>query len=215
MPSSCLTELVRCHFHAGTALDPVLFRELLDGRLTDLRKARGKRHPLSSLVSVLVAGVAAACSGPVAVAQAAEGWGQEVLAAHGCRVSPRTGLRVAPSASMLDRLARLLDADELETALSGAVAALALDPAIPAVYAGHRAEQQREQEERQKKRKRKPPAAAAFREERQDGGFRPHPARPWLAPAVTRGPGHIPARQGVAVDGKERKGAKAGGRTRR
>ena len=211
LPSSWLTELVRCRFPAGTALDPVSFRESLDGRLTDLRKARGKRHPLPSLVSVLVAGVAAACSGPLAVAQAAAGWGQEVLAAHGCWISPRTGLRVAPSASMLDRLARLLDADEPGTALTGAVAALALDPAIPAAYAAHRAEQQREQEERQKKRKRKPPAAAAFREERQDGWFRPHPAHPWLDPAVTGDPGHVPARQGVAVDGKERKGAKAGG----
>ena len=33
-------------------------------------------------------------SGPLAVAQAAAGWDQEVLAAHGCRISPRTGLRV-------------------------------------------------------------------------------------------------------------------------
>lgn len=157
LPSSWLTDLVRRRFPAGTALDPVSFRESLEGRLTDVRKARGKRHPLPSLVSVLVAGVAAACPGPLAVA------------------------------------------------------ALALDPAIPAAYAAHRAEQQREQEERQKKRKRKPPAAAAFREERQDGWFRPHPAHPWLDPAVTGDPGHVPARQGVAVDGKERKGAKAGG----
>jgi len=188
----------------------VSFRAVLEGRLTDVRKARGKRHPLPSLVSVLVAGVAAACPGPLAVAQAAEGWSQEVLEAHGCRVSPRTGLRVAPSASMLDRLGKLLDADELEAALTRAVAVLALDPAIPAAYAAHRAEQ-REQEERQKRRKRKPPAAAAFREERGDGWFRPHPAHPWLDPAVAGDPGHVPARQGVAVDGKERKGAKAGG----
>ena len=210
LPSSWLTELVRRHFPAGTAPDPVSFRAVLEGRLTDVRKARGKRHPLPSLVSVLVAGVAAACPGPLAVAQAAEGWSQEVLEAHGCRVSPRTGLRVAPSASMLDRLGKLLDADELEAALTRAVAVLALDPAIPAAYAAHRAEQ-REQEERQKRRKRKPPAAAAFREERGDGWFRPHPAHPWLDPAVAGDPGHVPARQGVAVDGKERKGAKAGG----
>jgi predicted transposase YbfD/YdcC len=209
LPSSWLTELVRRRFPAGTALDPVSFRESLEGRLTDVRKARGKRHPLSSLVSVLVAGVAAACPGPLAVAQAAAGWGQEVLAAHGCRVSPRTGLRVAPSASMLDRLARLLDADELEAALTWAVAALALDPAIPAAYAAHRAEQQREQEARRKKRK--PPAAAGFRGEREDGWFRPHPAHPWLDPAVAGDPGHVPARRAVAVDGKERKGAKSGG----
>jgi hypothetical protein len=67
-----------------------------------------------------------------------------VLAAHGCRVSPRTGLRVPPSASMLDRLGKLLDPDELEAALTGAVAALALDPAIPAACAAHRAGQRRD-----------------------------------------------------------------------
>ena len=210
--SSWLTDCVRRHLPAGTAPDPVFLRESLEGRLTDARKARGKRHPLASLVSVLVAGVAAACSGPLAVAQAAAGWDQEVLAAHGCWTCPRTGLRAAPSASMLDRLGRLLDADEFEAALSAVLAAMALDPAIPAAYAAHRAEQQREQEKQRGKRKRKPPAAASFREERGDGWFRPHPAHPWLDPAVTGDPGHLPARQGVAVDGKERKGAKSGGR---
>lgn len=212
LASSWLTELVRRHFPAGTAPDPVSFREVLEGRLTDVRKPQGKRHPLPSLISVLVAGVAAACTGPLAVAQAARGWDQEVLEAHGCRVSPRTGLRVPPSASMLDRLPKLLDADELEAALTGAVAVLALDPAIPAAYAAHRAEQRREQEERQEKRKRKPPAAESFREEREDGWFRPHLAHPWLDPAACGDPGHVPARQAVAVDGKERKGAKSGGR---
>jgi predicted transposase YbfD/YdcC len=183
----------------------------MEGRLTDRRKAQGKRHPLASLVSVQVAGIAAACTGPLAVAQAAAGWDQDVLEAHGCWHSPRTGRLAAPSASMLDRLGRLLDPDELEAALTGAVAALALDPAVPAAYAAHRA-QQREQAERQKKRKRKPPAAQALREERGDGWFRPHPDHPWLDPAACGDPGHVPARQGVAVDGKERKGAKAGGR---
>jgi predicted transposase YbfD/YdcC len=190
----------------------VPLREALEGRLTDTRKLRGKRHPLPSLVSVLVAGVASGHGGPLAVAQAAAGWDQEVLAGHGCRISPRTGLRVAPSASMLDRLPRLLDADEFEAALSACVAAAALDPVIPAAYAAHRAEEQREKEEKRKKRKRKPPAAEEFREEREDGWFRSHRAHPWLDPAVLCGPGHVPSRQAVAVDGKERKLAKAGGR---
>jgi predicted transposase YbfD/YdcC len=187
----------------------VSLRAVLEGRLTDTRKPRGKRHRLPSLVSVLVAGVASGHGGPLAVAQAAAGWDQEVLAAHGCRVSPRTGLRVAPSASMLDRLGKLLDADEFEAALSAAVAAAALDPAIPAAYAAHRAGQQREQEEKRKKRK--PTAAESFRQEREDGWFRPHPLHPWLDAAVTGDPGHVPARRAVAVDGKERKLAKAGG----
>jgi hypothetical protein len=144
LTSSWLTECISRHFPAGTAPDPVPFRAVLEGRLADPRGARGKRHSLSSLVSVLVAGVAGAHYGPLAVAQAAAGWDQEVLAEHGCRISPRTGLRVPPSASTLDRLPEMLDADELEAALSGALAALALDPAIPAAYAAHQAELQRE-----------------------------------------------------------------------
>jgi predicted transposase YbfD/YdcC len=189
----------------------VSLREVLDGLLTDARKARGKRHLLASLISVLVAGVAAACTGPLSVAQAAAGWDQETLAAHGCWVSPRTGRRTAPSASMLDRLPRLLDPDEFEAALTAAVTVMALDPAIPAAYAGHRERRRREQDERRKSRKRKPPAAAAFREDREDGWFRPHPRHPWLDPAACGDPGHVPARHGVAVDGKERKGAKRDG----
>jgi hypothetical protein len=212
LTSSWLTECISRHFPAGTAPDPVPFRAVLEGRLADPRGARGKRHSLSSLVSVLVAGVAAAHHGPLAVAQAAAGWDQEVLAEHGCRISPRTGLRVPPSASTLDRLPEMLDADAFEAALSGCLAGIALDPAIPAAYAAHQAEQRREKEEKQKKRKRRPPAAEAFREERQDGWFRPHPLHPWLDPAAAGDPGHVPARQGVAVDGKERKGAKAGGK---
>ncbi len=190
----------------------MLLRESLEGRLTDTRKPRGKRHPLPSLVSVTIGGAAAGHGGPLAVAQAAAGWDQDVLAAHGCRVSARTGLRVPPSASMLGRLHRFLDADELEAALSASVASAAPGPAIPAAYAAHRAEEQRGKEEKRKKRKRKPPAADSFREERGDGWFRAHPLHPWLDPAVTGDPGHVPARQGVAVDGKERKLAKAGGK---
>jgi hypothetical protein len=155
VPSSWLAGCIRRHLPAGTVPDPVSVRAALEGRLTDTRKPRGKRHPLPSLVSVVVAGVASAGGGPLAAAQAAAGWDQEVLAAHGCRVSPRTGLRVAPSASMLDRLGKLLDADEFEAALSACVAAAALDPAIPAAYAAHRAGERRAREEKRKKRKRK------------------------------------------------------------
>jgi hypothetical protein len=69
------------------------------GLLTDPRKPRGKRHPLPSPVSVMVAGVASGHGGALAVAQAAS-WDQDVLAGHGCRISPRTGLRVPPSARL-------------------------------------------------------------------------------------------------------------------
>jgi predicted transposase YbfD/YdcC len=210
--SSWLTECIRRHFPAGAAPDPVRFRESLAGRLADRRGLNGIRHRLASLVSVAVAGTAAGLGGPLAIAQAAAGWGQDVLAAHGCRVSPRTGLRVAPSASTLGRLPAMIDPDGFEAALTACLAEAALDPAVPAAYAAHRKDEQRRKEGNRKNRRRKPSAAGSFREERGDGWFRPHPSHPWLDPAVTGDPGHVPARQGLAVDGKERKLAKAGGK---
>ncbi len=186
MSSSWLAGCISRHFPGGTAPDPVLLRESLEDRLTDTRKARGKRHPLPSLVSVMIAGAAAAHGGPLAVAQAAAGWDQDVLAAHGCRVSPRTGLRVAPSASMLGRLGKLLDADELEAALSASVAAAALDPAIPAAYAAHRQDERRRAEE---KRERKLAKAG--------GKKKVH-----LLAAVTHVPGLVIAQDRVAKAGK-------------
>jgi len=159
---------------------------------------------------VLAAGVACGHDGPAAIAQAAAGWDQELLAAHGCRVCPRTGRRVAPSASTLDRLPRLLDADGLEAGLSGCLAAAALGPRVPVLAAAQRQEGKRARDEKRKKRK--PPAAAALREVRDDGWFRAAPGHPWLDPAAAGDPGHVPARQGLGVDGKERKLAKAGGK---
>jgi predicted transposase YbfD/YdcC len=210
--SSWLIECIGRHFPSGAAPDPVRLRELLAGRLADLRGLNGIRHQLASLVSVAVAGTAAGLGGPLAIAQAAAGWGQDVLAAHGCRVSPRTGLRVAPSASTLGRLPAMIDPDGFEAALSSCLAEAALDPAVPAAYAAHQRDRQREKEGKRKNRKRRPPAADGFREVGEDGWSRAHPSHPWLDPAVTGDPGHVPARPAVAVDGKERKLAKAGGK---
>ena len=209
--ASSLMEVVRCHLGAaGAPPAPAALREVLAARLADPRKPRGIRHSLGSLVSVLVAGVACGYSGPLAIAGAAAGWDQEVLAAHGTRRNPRTGLRVAPSASTLGRLPEMIDPDGFEAALTACVAEAALDPAVPAAYAAHRAEEQRTRDENQKNRKRKPPAAESFREKRGDGWFRAHPLHPWLDPAVLSDPGHVPARRAAAVDGKERKLATAG-----
>ncbi len=47
-----------------------------------------------------------------------------------------------------------------------------------------------------------------------DGWVRAAPGHPWLDPAVTDDPAHMPARPAVAVDGKERKLAKAGGKAK-
>jgi predicted transposase YbfD/YdcC len=181
---------------------------VLAARLADPRKPRGIRHSLGSLVSVLVAGVACGYSGPLAIAGAAAGWDQEVLAAHGTRRNPRTGAHEPPSASTLGRLPALLDADELEAGLSAWVAPAALDPRLAARIAARAAAGKAGGGK--KKRRRKPPAGEALRETRADGWVRAAPGHPWLDPAVTGDPAHRPARPGVGVDGKERKLAKAG-----
>jgi predicted transposase YbfD/YdcC len=206
-PSS-LIEAVRRHLGGGDAPEPGVLRRALEARLTDRRKRRGLRHELGPAVSVLVAGVACGHQTARAIGQAAAGWGQEVLAAHGCRVRP-SGLRVAPSERTLYRIPQVLDPDEFEAALTGALADAALDPQVTAAAAAKRRAERGKIAKKAKKRK--PPAAEEFREIRADGWFRPHPVHPWLDPAVTGDPGHVPARHGVAVDGKERKGAKAGG----
>ena len=214
MHASSLIGVVRCQLGApGTpppaGAVPVPLREVLEARLTDPRKPRGIRHSLGSLVSVLVAGVACGYSSPLAIAGAAAGWDQEVLAAHGTRRNPRTGVLEPPSASTLDRLPALLDADELEAGLTAWLAPAALDPRLAARIAARAAGTAAGGGQ---KRRRRPPAGEALREVRADGWFRAAPGHPWLDPAVTGDPAHRPARPAVAVDGKERKGAKAGGR---
>jgi len=215
--ASSLIKVVRCHLGAaGAPLAPpaaarASLREVLAARLADPRKPRGIRHSLGSLVSVLVAGVACGYSSILAIAGAAAGWDQDVLAAHGTRRNPVTGLHEPPSASTLGRLPALLDADELEAGLSGCLAPVALDPALAARVAA-RAAAGKKNSGGTSKRRRKPPAGQALREVHGDGWFRAAPGHPWLDPAVTGDPGHHPARPAVGVDGKERKLAKAAGK---
>jgi len=91
--ASSLIEVVRCQLGPAGAPPPGSLREVLAARLTDPRKPRGIRHSLASLVSVLVAGVACGYSSPLAIAGAAAGWDQEVLAAHGTRRNPRKKIK--------------------------------------------------------------------------------------------------------------------------
>ena len=71
----------------------LMLPDAVAARLRDQRRPQGVRHGLASLVSVLVAGVACGHRSPLAIVKAAAGWGQEVLAGHGCRISPVTGRR--------------------------------------------------------------------------------------------------------------------------
>jgi predicted transposase YbfD/YdcC len=160
---------------------------------------------------MLVAGVACGYASPLAIAGAVAGWEPDLLRAHGVRRSPVTGAFEPPSASTLGRLPALLDADELEAGLAGWVAPAALDPQLTARVAVRAAARKAGKGGRRKQR-RKPPAAQALRESRQDGWVRAAPGHPWLDPALAGDPGRVPARPAVAVDGKERKLAKAGGK---
>jgi predicted transposase YbfD/YdcC len=210
--ASSLIELARRHLTPGTPTTTAPLHALVRERLTDPRDPRGVRHALSCLVSVLVAGVACGHASPLAIAQAAADWGQDVLAGHGCWRSPTTGRLVAPSVSTLTRLPALLDADEVEAALSAWLAPAALDPQAAGLPAT--AQAGRQKKKRTRHRRRQPPAAQALRETRDDGWVRAAPGHPWLDPMAIGDPGHVPARPAVAVDGKERKGAKAGGKTK-
>jgi predicted transposase YbfD/YdcC len=125
--------------------------------------------------------------------------------------SPATGQLVAPSTSTLTRLPALLDADEMEAVLSSWLAPVALqapDSSTPEIT---RAGARHGSGQRTRRRRGKPPAAQALRETRADGWVRAASTHPWLDPTRIGDPGHLPARPAVAVDGKERKRAKAGG----
>ena len=213
MFASSLIESVRCQLGARAGppapAGPASLREVLERRITDPRRPRGVRHRLSSLVSVLVAGVACGYSSFLAIAGAAAGWDPEVLAAHGTRRSPVTGAYEPPSASTLGRLPALLDADELEAALAGWLTGPALDPDSPARIARRAAGTAGGRKPRKRK---KPSAAEALRQVSAAGQVRAAPGHPCLDPAVIGEAGHRPAVRAVAVDGKERKLAKAGGR---
>ena len=92
------------------------------------------------------------------------------------------------------------------------MAAAALDPQVTARLAAAALRREGGEGEGKEKAARKPPAAEALRQVRDDGWFRAAPGHPWLDSGVTSGPGHVPGRPAVAVDGKERKLAKAGGK---
>ena len=182
--ASSLMEVIRCHLGAaGAPPEPASLREVLAARLSDPRKPRGIRHSLGSLVSVLVAGVACGYSGPLAIAGAAAGWDQEVLAAHGTRRNPGPGCmsrRPRP---------RWAGCRPCWTLMSWRRAdgvgwrPAALDPQLAARIAA-RAAAGKEAGGGKKKRRRKPPAAEALRETRADGWVRAAPGHPgWIRPS--------------------------------
>jgi DDE_Tnp_1-associated len=176
--ASSLIKVARCHPGAAGAPTAASLREALEDGLADPRQPRGIRH---SLVSVLVAGVACGYSSVLAIAGAAAGWDQEVLAAHGCRVSPGTGLREPPSASTLGRLPAQVSADRLEAVLTGWLAAAALGPRLAGRIAARAAAGKKAGDGKAKRHRR--PRRRCARPGRTAGSV-PRPATPgWTRPS--------------------------------
>ena len=135
-----------------------------------------------------------------------------MLAAHGTRRNPRTGAHEPPSASRC----AAAGAAGRGSAGGGAVGLPGGRGAGPAAGGPDRRAPWRH-EERRRDEEAAPQAARPARRCARPGpmaGCRPSTGHPSLDPAATGDPGHRPARPAVGVDGKERKLAKAGGRTK-
>jgi predicted transposase YbfD/YdcC len=98
------------------------------GRLTDPRKARGRRHTMASLLAVAAAAVLAGARSLTAVGEWAADSSEQVLAALGVRRSPRTGRHVAPDEATIRRLLQKVDPDQLDDALAAWITARAPSP---------------------------------------------------------------------------------------
>lgn len=88
------------------------------GRLPDVRKRRGKRHTLRSILAVAVCGVLSGADSFVALGE----WGaqlpQELLERLGCRWHPEHRCRIAPSERTLRRTLQGIDVERLDRTVS-------------------------------------------------------------------------------------------------
>ena len=91
-------------------------RELFE-ELPDCRRDQGKKHRLSTVLTLVVLARLSGRSGPAATERYAERLSQEELAAAGAWRNPRTGERVAPSDSTICRVMADADPDALRRVL--------------------------------------------------------------------------------------------------
>ena len=89
------------------------------GQVPEHRKARGIRHQLPALLAVATAAVLSGADSTAAIAQYARTLTQPALATLGVRRNKRTGTHVAPAYQTLRRAIRSVDAQALDTAVTG------------------------------------------------------------------------------------------------
>jgi Domain of unknown function (DUF4338)/DDE_Tnp_1-associated/Transposase DDE domain len=100
-------------------------------RVPDPRKRRGVRHRLACLLAIAAAATLAGARSFVAIGEYAAELGQDALARLGARRHPVTGLHVAPHEATLRRAVHSVDADALDAALGGWLAAQAAAARAP------------------------------------------------------------------------------------
>lgn len=84
------------------------------GAVPDPRKARGVRHRLAPVLAIATLATLRGATSLQAIGEVAAELPQEALARLGARVSPKTGLYVAPEESTLRRSLKAIDADALD-----------------------------------------------------------------------------------------------------
>lgn len=82
--------------------------------LPDHRKARGIRHPLSSILTVCVAAMLSGCHNATEIAEWAADLPEDALARLSVRRSPKTGKSVAPSEPTVRRTLNAIDNQALD-----------------------------------------------------------------------------------------------------
>ncbi|MGH9652733.1 MAG: ISAs1 family transposase [Bryobacteraceae bacterium] len=83
-------------------------------QVPDPRRPRGIRHQLPQILCIATLATLRGATSLYAIGELANELPQEALARLGCRVSPRSGLRVAPEESTIRRTLRAIDADRLD-----------------------------------------------------------------------------------------------------
>ena len=82
--------------------------------ITDPRDPRGVRHSFASTLVLIACATLAGHKSLVALSEWSDAASQEVLSRLGARVSPHTGLRVAPSYATIRRAAMSVDPDQFD-----------------------------------------------------------------------------------------------------
>lgn len=92
-------------------------------KVPDPRKRRGVRHHLPQILAIATLATLRGATSLFAIGELAAELPEEALSRLGCRVSPRTGRRVAPEESTIRRTLRAIDADSLDVVVNAWVAA--------------------------------------------------------------------------------------------